>query len=392
MSGPDILMRAGGVRAVSAALSVAALLAGCGGEATSKTGGHEHPGGLRLVKIATLEEPISLAQAPGSGGSLYVAERAGRVRLVRASGEVERRPVLDLSREITTEAEGGLLSLVFDPGFRRNRALYVAYAGRDRRLHVDEFRAAPDGDTVEMDSRRKVLAIPHRNFVHWGGQLAFGPDGHLYLGTGDGGPPYPIPDTARDPDSPLGKMLRITPGRGRAEVVAMGLRNPWRYSFDRKDGDVWIGDVGDNSQEEIDHVAFEDLEGADFGWPALEGSAESHTDFPAPDDPIPPALTYERTGEEDDPYCAVTGGYVVRDQGLTSLEGRYLYADFCAGEIMSLDPSANDPSGEPAGLHAPRLASFGEDLAGRIYVMSLDGPLYRIAEPQPSGLSRSGRP
>jgi len=344
------------------------------------------------VKIATLEEPVSLAQAPGRGDSLYVAERAGRVRLVRASGEVERRPVLDLSREITTEAEGGLLSLAFDPGFRRNRALYVAYAGRDRRLHVDAFRAAPDGDTVEVSSRRKVLAIPHRNFVHWGGQLAFGPDDRLYLGTGDGGPPYPIPDTARDADSLLGKMLRIAPDRGRAEVVALGLRNPWRYSFDRKAGDVWIGDVGDNSQEEIDHVAFDDLDGADFGWPALEGSAESHTDFPAPDDPISPVLTYERTGEEDDPFCAVTGGYVVRDHGVPSLEGRYIYADFCAGEIMSLDPSASDPSGERTGLHAPRLASFGEDLAGGIYVLSLDGPVYRIAEPQPSGLSRSGRP
>ena len=383
MLGPDLRhVRARGVIAVAAALSAGALAAGCGGgDATSKTDGPEGPGGPRLVKIATLKEPTSLAQAPGTD-SLYVAERAGRVRLVRASGEIERRPVLDLSREISTEAEAGLLSLVFDSDFKRNRTLYVAYAGLDRRLHIDQFHVAPAGDKVES-GRREVLSISHPNFVHWGGQLAFGPDGRLYLGTGDGGPPYPIPDTAEDPDSLLGKMLRIDPGRGRAEVVAMGLRNPWRFSFDRKTGDVWIGDVGDNSQEEIDHVAFDDLDGADFGWPALEGSAKAKTDYPAPADPISPALTYERTGEEDDPFCAVTGGYVVRDHDLTSLAGRYLFADFCEGEIMGFDPRADDPP-EPTGLHVPRVASFGEDLAGRIYVISLDGPVYRIAEGRPS--------
>jgi glucose/arabinose dehydrogenase len=371
-------MRAG---AVVAALLTGALLAGCGGESeTPEPGGGSHPSGPRLVKIAALEEPISLAQAPGTDGSLYIAERGGRVRLVRASGAVERRPVLDLSHEITTEGEGGLLSLTFDPDFERNRLMYVDYAGDDKRIIIASYRLAPNGEAAVPSSRREVLAIPHPNYVHWGGQLAFGPDGSLYAGTGDGGPPYPIPDTAQDPKSLLGKLLRIDPAGGGAEVAAMGLRNPWRYSFDLKTGDVWIGDVGDFTQEEIDHVAFDELEGDNFGWPGLEGTAQTKSDVKAPADAVPPVLTYERTGKEDDPVCAVTGGYVVRDRNLPTLAGRYLYSDFCEGKILAIDPTAKRPSGEPTGLSVPRLVSFGEDLAGRIYAISLEGPIYRIAE------------
>jgi glucose/arabinose dehydrogenase len=332
------------------------------------------------VKVAALNEPIALAEPPGTGGSLYVAERGGRVRLVGADGDVESHPVLDLSDEITTEGEGGVLSIALPPNFERSRLMYVSYAGRDKRLHVASYRVTPDGSAVVEATQREVLSIPHPNFVHWGGLLAFGPDGGLYLGTGDGGPPFPIPDTAQDPDSMLGKLLRIDPSSGRTEVAAIGLRNPWRYSFDRKTGDVWIGDVGDFTQEEIDHVAFDELDGANFGWPGLEGTAKTKSDVKAPADSIPPVLTYERTGQEGDPACAVTGGYVVRDPAIPTLAGDYLYADFCEGKIMSLDPGATHPRAKPTGLEVQRVASFAEDLQGRIYAISLQGPIFRIAE------------
>jgi glucose/arabinose dehydrogenase len=363
-----------------AALVLAALAGGCADEEAESDVAPRQAPGLRLVKVAALNEPIALAEPPGTGGSLYVAERGGRVRLVGADGDVESHPVLDLSDEITTEGEGGVLSIALPPNFERSRLMYVSYAGRDKRLHVDSYRVTPDGSAIADATRREVLAIPHPNFVHWGGLLAFGPDGELYLSTGDGGPPYPIPDTAQDPDSPLGKLLRIDPSSGRSEVAAMGLRNPWRYSFDRKTGDVWIGDVGDFTQEEIDHVGFDELAGANFGWPGLEGTAKTKSDVKAPADSIPPVLTYERTGQEGDPACAVTGGYVVRDPAIPTLAGRYLYADFCEGKIMSLDPGAKHPRARPTGLEVQRVASFAEDLQGRIYAISLQGPIFRIAE------------
>jgi glucose/arabinose dehydrogenase len=374
--------RRGSALALACVTLVVVPLGGCGGdgEPAAEAEAVAEGSGPRLVKVVTLDEPSFLAEAPGTGGALYVAERGGRVRLVRPNGVVERRPVLDLSGEITTEGEGGLLSLALDPDFERSRLMYVYYAGRDRRIVIASYRLTPDGEAVEEGSGREVVSIPHPNFVHWGGQLAFGPDGNLYAGTGDGGPPYPIPDTAQDPDSLLGKLLRIDPARQRAEVVAMGLRNPWRYSFDRETGDVWIGDVGDFTQEEIDRVAFGELEGANFGWPGLEGTAQTTSDLEAPESAVPPVLTYRRTGKEDDPVCAVTGGYVVRDANLPALGGQYLYGDFCEGEIMSLNPEAGDPEAEPTGLEVPRLASFAEDLSGRIYAISLEGPIYRIEE------------
>jgi glucose/arabinose dehydrogenase len=369
------------VSLVGAALVLAAVAGGCAGdeEAQSDVAPRRAPG-VRLVKVATLDEPISLAEAPGTGGSLYVAEHGGRVRLVRANGEVEDRPVLDIRDEITTEGEGGVLSLALPRDFERSRLMYVSYAGRDKRLHVASYRVTPDGSAIVAGTRRELLTIRHPNFVHWGGLLAFGPDRNLYVGTGDGGPPYPIPDTAQDPDSLLGKLLRIDPGSGRTEVIAMGLRNPWRYSFDSRTGDVWIGDVGDFTQEEIDRVAFDDLEGANFGWPALEGTAKTKSELKAPADSVAPVLTYERSGEEGEPVCAVTGGHVVRDPDIPTLAGRYLYADYCEGKIMSLDSSAKRPHARPTGLEVQRIASFAEDLAGRIYAISLQGPIFRITE------------
>ena len=355
-----------------------ALGVGCGGgdNDTSSTSTTTEAGKPVLEKFAELTEPVYVTEPPDGDGTLYGVERGGTVRSISSDGEVGPEPFIDVSDRITTEGEGGMLSMAFAPDYAKSGHVYVAYAGDDKHTHVDEFTAKPGAETADPDSRREVLAIPHPNFIHWGGLLTFGPDGRLYMGTGDGGPPYPIPDTAQDPESLLGKLLRIDPRSGDAEVVAMGLRNPWRYSFDSKNGELWIGDVGDFTQE-VDHVTAKQMEGANFGWPDLEGTAQTKSDVKAPGS-IPPVITYERSGKPDDPVCAVTGGYVSRDPELPSLDGQYLYADFCEGKILSYTPGSKEKAGKPTGMVAPRLSSFGQDDRGRTYVVTLDGPIYRI--------------
>ncbi len=354
--------------------------------------------------IGKFDAPVYVTQPPAGGGTLYVVERAGRVRAVAPDGAVAPRPFLDIHRLVSTTGEAGLLSLAFAPDYGRSGRVYVDYADRDGRERVVEYRRPPGEDSVDPGSARDILTIPHPNFVHWSGLLVFGPDDHLYIGVGDGGPDYPIPTTSQEQGSLLGKILRIDPcgatkaaarcaggrpytvprtnpyvGRpGRDEVYALGLRNPWRYSIDPNTGDLWIGDVGDFTQEEIDHVAPRAAAGANFGWPDLEGTAQTKSDVKAPGS-IRPVLTYSRTGKPNDPNCAVTGGYVVRDPELPSLEGSYLYGDFCRGQIRSFelrDGQARDD--RPTGLTVPRLDSFGEDARGGLYAVSLDGSVYRL--------------
>jgi glucose/arabinose dehydrogenase len=370
-------LRIPGALAVASAL---ALTVGCGGgddEAPARTTAPEPA----LESVGEFREPIFLAEPPGGDGTLYVAERAGTVRAIAPDGEIRAKPVLDLSDDVDTEGEGGLFSLAFAPD---GTGVYVSYSATGR-LVVERFEWNAEAAEADASSRRELLAIPHPNPIHWGGLLLFGPEGELYLGTGEGGPVFPIPSRAHDPRSPLGKLLRLDPRTGDPEVVALGLRNPWRYSFDRKAGDLWIGDVGDFTEEEVNHLSAREMEGADFGWPAREGTAPTKSELRPSPGAIDPVLTYSRSGRDDDPRCAITGGYVVRDPALTSLRGKYLYADFCEGEIMAFPARTRHPrrDREPTGLNVPRLASFAEDADGRIYVISLDGPVYRITEAQP---------
>ena len=360
-------------RAAVAALLGAAVLAGCDEETEPAD-----DGALALERVGEFDAPVFLAQPP-DGGSLYVVERAGTIRELPEEGDPPDEPVLDIHRDVTTEGEGGLFSLAFAPDYADSGLLYVDYAGRDGTIEVVEYRAEPETGEIDPRSGREVLSIQHPNFIHWGGMLTFGPDGRLYAGTGDGGPAYPIPDAAQDPRSPLGKLLRINPRQRSATPVARGVRNPWRYSFDPETGDLWIGDVGDFTQEEVDHVPADEIEGANLGWPAREGTAQTKSDVKAPG-ARPPLLTYERTGKPNDPVCAVTGGYVVRNPGLPDLDGRYVYGDFCEGKILSIDAEAAHPRPRPTGLEVPQLVSFAVDSDGGLYAISLNGPVYRIAQ------------
>ena len=346
-----------------AGASALALTLGCGGGDDDQGPApprppRPSPRSRRSASFASRSSWPSRRPATARSTSPSAAESSARSRPTAPSGQ---SPSSTSRTTSNTEGEGGLFSLAFAPDATH---LFASYSATGR-LVVERLELSAESGEVVPGSRRELLSIPHPNPIHWGGLLAFGPDGELYLGTGEGGPVFPIPGRAQDPRNLLGKLLRLDPRSGEPEVVALGLRNPWRYSFDRDTGDLWIGDVGDFTEEEVDHVSARRMEDADFGWPAREGTAPTKSELRPSPGAVDPVLTYSRSGREDDPRCAITGGYVVRDPALTSLEGKYLYADFCEGEIVAFDASTKHPrrDREPTGLNVPRLASFAEDAA-----------------------------
>ena len=363
-----------GVREIrrSAAIAVSSVLvvAGCGGgDEPGETTDEALPAEpeLALEEVGEFEEPIALTGAPD--GALYVGERAGVVKRMDPAGGREPEVVLDISSDVSTEGEGALLSLAHSP---KGNEIFVTYSGRDRKLHLEAF---VPGDE---DSRRELLAIEHPNEVHWGGHVDFDERGSLYLSTGEGGPVAPRPLVSQDPGSPLGKLFRLDPDAAKPdpEMIALGLRNPWQFSIDGTD--IWIGDVGDFQQEEVDLASTEVTEPPNYGWPILEGTAETGVEDKG-EPLVDPVLTYERTGKPDDPNCAITGGHIVRDPALEPLVGRYIYADYCQGVIESAKPSGDglgEP--EPTGLELLRIASFAQDADGHSYAVALTGKVYRL--------------
>jgi glucose/arabinose dehydrogenase len=352
-------------------------------------------GGVELAKLGNFDMPLYVAQPPGSD-DLFVVEQTGRVMRL-AGGDGDPEVFLDLSDQISCCGEQGLLSIAFAPDYAQSSLFYVDFTDTEGDTRVVEYRADASGDRADPSSARVILGVGQPFSNHNGGLLQFGPDGNLYIGLGDGGSAGDPQRNGQDLSTLLGKLLRIdrTPSGSkpytippanpftdqsgaRPEILAYGLRNPWRFSFDSKTGDLWIGDVGQDREEEIDDLANVDV-GANFGWSAFEGDLPFNDDQHAPN-AVKPVLTYGR-----DRGCSVTGGYVVRDPSLPTLYGRYLYADFCEGQLRSFDASrAARPirDDRALGLTVPSVSSFGEDRARHVYVTSLDGPVYRI---EPSG-------
>jgi glucose/arabinose dehydrogenase len=344
------------------------------------------PADVRLEQVAVLDQPLALAVRPGDP-ALYVAEKVGRVVALREGADPA--VVLDLSAQVSLGGEQGLLGLAFSPD---GRSLYVDYTDTAGNTHVAEL-AVRDGE-IDPSTQRDVLFVEQPFSNHNGGGLAFGPDGYLYIALGDGGSAGDPNGNGQSLSTLLGKLLRISPRPSdgqpygippdnpfvgvfgaRPEIWAYGLRNPWRFSFDRQTGDLWIGDVGQNAWEEVDLEPAGSKGGLNFGWNLLEGS---HPFQPSPDEheTVPPVYEYSHS----DGGCVVTGGYEYRGKDIPSLAGAYVFADFCLGRLEALRISAGGkPQVVELGPVVENVASFGEDATGELYALSLSGPVYRLA-------------
>jgi hypothetical protein len=378
----------GGTRASAAAalsiLAVALLGSATPADAASRT------------KIDDFASPTFVAAPDGEERRLFVTQRAGRVKLV-LDGQKREDPFLDIRGRVGTAGEGGLLSMAFAPDYETSRRFYVLYTTTSDTIRVDEFkRSESSPNRAAQTSGRHVIRIEHPGSAtnHYGGQLQFGPDGDLYISTGDGGS---TPEKAQDKNSLLGKLLRIDPlpsggdqysppqdnpfvgVRGRNEIFAYGLRNPYRFSFDRLTGDLTIGDVGQSRREEVDFRSAGAAPGPNFGWDCFEGSLTYNGGGPCLRGPSGHTEPVHELSHGNG-YCSVIGGYVARHTSLGSLQGDYVYGDLCRSELRAVHLTSGGSSNDRGiGATVDTLVSFGEDGLGRLYAVSLNGPVYRIS-------------
>jgi len=348
--------------------------------------------GLRLERIGSFSNPLYVTAPPGDRRRVFVVEQGGRVMVVRGGRKLSR-PFLDISGRISAGGERGLLSLAFAPDYARSGRFYVDYTNRSGDTRVVEYRRA-SADRADHGSARVVLRQDQPQPNHNGGLLLFGPDGKLYVGLGDGGGGgdlHGARGNAQDLGSLLGKILRIEPrargGRAytiprdnpfrgrpgaRGEIFAYGLRNPWRFAFGPRSGNLVVADVG---QSEVEEVSIARRAGANFGWRPFEGRRRYTAGESAPGHVRPAIQRLHADGN-----CSITGGVVVRDPVLSALRGRYVFGDLCRGRIES----ARLRGGRARDVRATRLevsqlSSFGEDGRGWVYATSLAGPVYRLA-------------
>jgi glucose/arabinose dehydrogenase len=337
---------------------------------------------LELTEVASLSPPT--AGAVGPDGTLYVATRLGTVHPLTDEGVGDF--VVDISSTTTTDGERGLLGLAFAAD---GTELYLSSTDRNGDTVIS---AVPVTDGTPGGDTRTVYSLEQPFSNHNGGNIAVGPDGMLYIGLGDGGRAGDPLEAGQDLTTALGAMLRLDPQGGdpyavpsdnpfldtdgaAPEIVAYGLRNPWRFSFDRETGELWIADVGQDTREEINRVTTEELKGANFGWNLMEGTLEFAGS--EPDDHVAPVYEYDTRGPEG---CSITGGYVYRGTAIPELTGAYLYADFCNGIIRGLIVDDDGEVVEQAelGIDGGSVVSFAEDADGELYVFDLDGRILRI--------------
>jgi glucose/arabinose dehydrogenase len=339
---------------------------------------------VALTAVAGATAPTAGTTGPDS--SVWIAERAGLVRVLGEAGLGE--PVLDLTAEISTDGERGLLGIAFDETFAH---FYVSFSDLDGNTVIDEFAVA--GGELQADTRRTVFTHAQPFSNHNGGHLAFGPDGMLYVSLGDGGSSGDPLDNGQNLGTLLGTLLRIDPTGGdpyavppdnpfvgdpaaRDEIWAYGLRNPWRFSFDAQTGDLWIGDVGQNTREEVNVAPAGSGGGENYGWARMEGTLPFSGEEPA--NHVPPVHEYDNDGAR----CSVTGGHVYRGSAIPALQGAYLFSDFCDGTIRALEVTDGQVTGElDLGVNAGNVVSFvqGPDL--ELYALNIGivgGTVFRI--------------
>jgi glucose/arabinose dehydrogenase len=355
-------------RVLLVALAVCALAA---------TGASARPSALHLVRVARFQEPVYATVAPGEPANLYVVEQPGQIQVL-SRGKISPTPFLDIRPIVLSGGEQGLLSVAFDPKYQQNHRFYVDYTDKNGDTHVVQYRS--NGKVAIKSSAKQLLFVKDFAPNHNGGQLQFGPDGRLYWGNGDGGGGGDPEHNGQSLARPFAKIMRLNVNvpKARWTLVAYGLRNPWRFSFDRANGDLYIGDVGQDTWEEIDYLRHGTAAVANFGWNHFEGRHvyDASTKLLTRGAYHPPIVEY-RHG----PGCSVTGGYVYRGTAVPSARGRYFYGDYCSGAVWSLRVVGGKAVGvrrEPFTVNG--LSSFGEDAAGELYLMSVNsGDLYRLA-------------
>ncbi|MFN2468742.1 MAG: sorbosone dehydrogenase family protein [Gaiellaceae bacterium] len=323
--------------------------------------------------VRGLQSPVYVAAPRSEPGRLYVVEQAGRI--VVLDGRKRRStPFLDLRGRITAGGEQGLLSMAFHPKYEATRLVYVNYTDADGHTRVVEYRT--NGTRAIPRTARLVLFVEQPYPNHNGGQLQFGPDGRLYVGMGDGGSGGDPENYGQDLNSLLGKLVSINVDRPDTEprIDAYGLRNPWRFSFDRKTGDLYVGDVGQGSWEEINFLRARSTGIENYGWAAYEGRERyDDREVNAFGRLVFPVAVYSH-----DAGCSVTGGYVYRGKAVPAAVGRYYYGDYCSGFVWSLRIRGGKAFVRREAFDLPVLSSFGEDAGGELYATSLNGVLYKL--------------
>jgi glucose/arabinose dehydrogenase len=335
---------------------------------------------LRFRPFASgLDSPVFVGSTPSEPGKLYVVEQPGLI-LVLVNGKLRTQPFLDIRRLVRSGGEQGLLSIAFHPKYAKNHRFFVYFNDKSGDVRVFEFRS--NGTVGLPGTAKSLLRVGHREFSnHDGGQLQFGPDGRLYAGTGDGGSGGDPHNHAQNLSSRLGKLLRLNVDKrgARWQIVGYGLRNPWRFSWDRLTRDLYIGDVGQGEWEEVDVRTPAQQRGLNnYGWRVWEGRSRytSGQRVNRRGKLVSPIVVYSHnTGG-----CSITGGYVYRGSAVPAARGRYFYGDYCTGTIWSLRAFKGKLRGvrkEP--FKVPSLSSFGQDAAGELYATSLDGTVYRLS-------------
>jgi glucose/arabinose dehydrogenase len=347
-----------------------------------------------------IEQPLFVTHAGDGSGRLFVVEKIGRILVVQ-DGQVLETPLLDISGQVSLSSEQGLLGLAFAPDFATSGFFYINYTNEIGDTVISRFSlSADDPNQADPASELPILQLDQPAPNHNGGMIAFGPDGYLWIGMGDGGAANDRFGNGQNPQTLLAKMLRINVASDpdepytipadnpwvaadwngqdvRNEIWAVGLRNPWRWSFDRQTGDLWIADVGQNMIEEINVVPSTDMSGLNFGWPIMEGKSCFGTENCDQTGLVLPVTDYRHEGN-----CSVTGGYVYRGQAHRAWNGVYFYGDYCSGRLWALAPDgAGGWSTVELAQNPIALSSFGEDEAGELYVTDLSGGVvYRMTE------------
>ena len=365
-----LLLGCGGGDGGATARSATPTATPAGGAAGATASGRP---GLRLKRIGTFDDPVYVTSPPGDRGRIFVVEQGGRIWIMR-KGKRLARPFLDIRGRIEAGGERGLLSMAFAPDYRSSGRFYVYYTAPNGDIRLVEFRRA-SSTRANRGSGRRLLSVRHPESNHNGGLLLFGPDGLLYAGLGDGGGAgdrHGARGNAQNLGTVLGKIIRFDPRarHPRPQIFAYGLRNPWRFTF-APNGNLVIADVGQGEVEEVDIVT---RRGENLGWRVWEGRQRYSAGESAPG-AVPPVIQRFHS----DGNCSITGGVVVRDPALSALRGRYVFGDFCKGQIESAElvgSKARDV--QATRLHVSSLSSFGVDGRRRVYALSLNGPVYRL--------------